>query len=346
MRVVVFGATGNVGSALMRTLSNDEAVSSVLGVARRVPELTLPKCAWLAADIASDPLDHLRGADVVVHLAWKIQPQRDEREMTRTNIVGSRRVVEAVLRHGVPALVYASSVGAYSPGPKEQRANESWPVDGVPSSVYSRHKAQVEAMLDAVEREHPALRIIRLRTSLVFQAAAASEVHRLFLGPLVPWHLPRVLRVVPRCDRLRFQATHATDIADAYRRAVLSDRRGPFNIAAEPVLTSQLIARLVEGRSFPVAASLLRFAYAAAYRLRLVRSEPGWLDMALATPIMDTQRAKAELGWTASRTSLDALHELFDGIGRGSGLATPPLAPRSRDSDRLLRRPSLAPPIV
>src|SRR4029078_10501214 len=96
-----------------------------------------------------------------------------------------------------------------------------------------------------------------MRTSLVFQRAAASEVHRLFLGPLMPWHLPRALRVVPRRPRLCFQATHARDMADAYVRALTRDVSGAFNIAAEPPLTSSLIADTVEGRAIPVPEKVL-----------------------------------------------------------------------------------------
>ena len=86
MRVVVIGATGNVGTAVMRALSDDERVSSAVGVARRLPELALPKVSWMAADIESDPLAMFEGADAVIHLAWKIQPQRDENELVRTNV--------------------------------------------------------------------------------------------------------------------------------------------------------------------------------------------------------------------------------------------------------------------
>jgi nucleoside-diphosphate-sugar epimerase len=270
----------------------------------------------------------LAGADAAIHLAWKIQPQRDEAELTQTNIVGSRNVFERVAEHRVPALVYASSVGAYSRGPKSP-VDESWGVAGIPTSIYSRQKAAVESMLDDYERAHPGVRVVRLRTSLVFQSAAGSEIHRLFLGPLAPWHLPRRLRIVPRCDRLAFQATHAADIADAYRRAVFSDARGAFNVAADPVLTGPGMADAVGGRSVPVPASAIRAAMETAYRAHLIPVEPGWLDMALETPIMDSSRARVELGWTPTQSSLEAFVELTDAIGRGDGMATAPLVARA-----------------
>jgi nucleoside-diphosphate-sugar epimerase len=58
----------------------------------------------------------------------------------------------------------------------------------------------------------------------------------------------------------------------------------------------------------------------------LQASEPGWLDLALGVPVMDTSRAREELGWTPRVSALDALAELLEGIpGRASG-DTPALA--------------------
>src|SRR5205807_1176654 len=81
----------------------------------------------------------------------------------------SERVFAAVAAAGVRALVYSSSVGAYSPGPKDHAVDESWPTDGIATSFYARHKAAVERSLDRLERDQPALRVVRLRPGLVFK---------------------------------------------------------------------------------------------------------------------------------------------------------------------------------
>src|SRR5919112_848214 len=159
MRIVVTGATGNVGTALLRALAADERVEEIVGIARRLPEWHNPRTRWVRADVAADPLEpHFAGADAVVHLAWLIQPSRDEGELERVNLVGSKRVFEAAAESGVGALVHASSIGVYSPGPKDRGVDESWPRDGIPSSFYARHKAQAERDLDAVEAAAPAMR--------------------------------------------------------------------------------------------------------------------------------------------------------------------------------------------
>jgi UDP-glucose 4-epimerase len=332
MRIVVVGASGNVGTSVLTALSGDPEVESILGIARRRPQLAVPKTEWAAADIAEDELvPHFEGSDAVIHLAWAIQPSRDEQTLRRINVDGSARVFEATARAGVPALVYASSVGAYSEGPKDRAVDESWPTGGTPTSFYARHKAEVERLLDDFEAGHGDIRVVRLRPGLIFKREAASEIRRYFAGPFLPSRLVRhqLIPVVPDVPRLRFQAVHADDVAQAYRLAVKGEARGAFNVAADPVLDPPRLAGLLGARLVRVPPGALRGAAAATWRLRLQPTPPGWIDMALAVPIMDTTRARAELRWNPVVSSADALLELLDGIRSSRGFPTPPLDPRA-----------------
>src|SRR3989337_626333 len=107
MKIVVTGASGNVGTAVVRALSADERVEAITGMVRREPEWGVPKLRWVTADLGEDHPDVLDGvmadADVVIHLAWLFQPARDPLVTWRTNVLGSVRVFEAVARNSVPA---------------------------------------------------------------------------------------------------------------------------------------------------------------------------------------------------------------------------------------------------
>jgi UDP-glucose 4-epimerase len=331
MRVVVIGATGNVGTSVLNALAAEPEVDEVLGIARRLPGAALPKVTFRAADVASDDLtDMFRGADVVIHLAWLIQPGRDRQLLHQVNVKGSERVLQAVARAEVPSLIYASSVGAYSPGPKDRRVDESWPTGGIPSSFYSRHKAAVERLLDRVETERPELRVVRLRPGLIFKAEAADEIRRYFVGHMAPRIIfrRRLLPVVPDLPPLRFQAVHSRDVGDAFRRAAVSDARGAFNVAAEPIIGPAELGEVLHAWRLPVPASVLRLGADLTYRLHLQPVEPGWVDLALQVPLMDTSRVRRELGWSESRDGVVSLRELIDGMGAGEDLATPPLTAR------------------
>ncbi len=304
-----------------------QTVQEIVAVARRSPQHTYPKTSFVGADITrSDLVPILEGADAVVHLAWLIQPGRDESTTYSVNVTGSERVFAAAAQAKVPALVYASSVGAYSPGPKDRAVDESWPTDGIKTSFYSRHKAAVERLLDRFE---DGMRIVRLRPGLIFKREAATEIRRLFAGPFLPGSLvrPQLIPIVPDLPRLRFQAVHSLDVGDAYRLAVVNgDAQGAFNIAAEPVIDPTVLGRMLNARPVKLPATAVRAAAAAAYAARLTPTEPGWLDMGLGVPLMDCSRAARELGWKPRRTGVEALEDLLAGFRTGADFDTPPLA--------------------
>jgi nucleoside-diphosphate-sugar epimerase len=338
MRVVVVGATGNVGTSVLEALASADGVEEIVAVARRAPACSFPRTTFLAADIVSSDLVAIfRGADAVVHLAWLIQPGRNEAITRRVNVAGSERLLQAVVEAGVPALLYSSSVGAYSAGPKDRLVDESWPTDGIPTSFYSRHKAAVERLLDRLERDRPGLRVVRMRPALIFKAQAATEIRRLFAGPLLPRALlaPGLIPVSPDVSGLRFQAVHSLDVGDAFCRALVGEARGAFNLAAEPVIGAQELAGVLEARRLRIAPTVLRAAAAATFTLRLQPSEPGWFDMALAVPLMDSLRARSELGWEARHSATESLRELLAAMRAGTDYGTPPLSRRTSGPARL-----------
>lgn len=328
MKVVVTGATGNVGTSTVRALAQSPEIDEIVGLARRLPTWAPPKTSWVEADVLDADLAAIfKGADAVIHLAWAIQPSRDEVTLERINVGGSRRVFAAVAEAGVPKLVHASSVGAYSRGPKDREVDESWPTEGTETSFYSRHKVAVEGELDRFEADNPKTRVVRLRPALIFKDEAATEIRRLFVGPFLPNFLLRrgLLPALPRIDRLRFQAVHSDDVGQAYLRAVLADADGAFNIAGEPPLSTEEMAERIGVRSFPVPARVVRRLADLSWRLRLQPTPAGWLDMARNVPLMSSDRAREELGWEPRHTSVEALEELLGGMREGQGAATPPL---------------------
>jgi nucleoside-diphosphate-sugar epimerase len=332
MKVVVTGASGNVGTALLAAL--DPSVD-VVGVARRVPPSG--RARWTPVDIGMPGAEEIlvetmRGADAVVHLAWLVQPSRDEKALYRTNVAGSDRVFTAAVRAGVPHLVHMSSVGAYSPGDKVRRVDEQWPVDGVRTSSYSRHKSAVEHLLDVVERDNPALVVTRLRPGLILQRSAATEIKHYFLGPLVPTMLLRLafarrLPVLPLPRRMVLQFVHASDVAEAISRVLTTRPPGAFNVVAEPVIGPRELADLVGARHIPIPAAVLRFFAAATWALHAQPTAPGWIDLALSAPLLSADRARSELGWEPSVDARDAVRELLAGFAEQATVPTrPPLS--------------------
>ncbi|MFD5592597.1 NAD-dependent epimerase/dehydratase family protein [Streptomyces griseorubiginosus] len=304
----------------------------LLGQGTGRPDRSPARTEWSAVDLASaraDLTEEFAGADAVVHLAWAFQPTHDPATTWRTNVLGSIRVFEAVAAAKVPALVHAS-VGAYSPGPKEHTVDESWPTHGWPDAAYCREKAYLERALDTFERDHPVVRVVRMRPAFLFKRESASEQRRIFGGRFLPGRLarPELLPFLPDIPGLRVQALHTDDAARAHVLAVHSEVRGAFNLAGEPPVDAELLGELLGARPVRLPRTAARSAIAAAWGLHLLPASPHLFDAVLRLPLMDCTRARTELGWYPEHTATEVLEEFLHGMQQGAGAVTEPMRGR------------------
>jgi nucleoside-diphosphate-sugar epimerase len=345
--VAVTGASGNVGTALLRRLT-DSGAAEVRGLARRQPPDLPPYDAvrWFSADLgeaASEQVlaEFLDGADAVVHLAWALQPGRHPEALRRVNVEGTRRVVRAAIAAGVEHVVHMSSLGAYSPGAADTKVTEDWPTTGIPTSQYSRDKAEAERAVRELLARHPEAVGTVVRPTLILQPEAASEIGRYFLGPvlfglgrLLPPPLAHLLPLP--LPGLSVSFIHADDVADALERILDRRASGAFNLAAEPLMDGDAIARALGTVRVPVPGPVLRTALSAAFHARLVPTEPGWLDLGLQAPALDSTRARRLLDWAPFHRGDEVLAQFVAALGRGDGAPGPLLEPaggRALDPD-------------
>ncbi len=124
MKIAITGATGHIGSNLcpfllerghqLRLLVYESKVDYADAEIIRGNILDLPTVETL-----------VKGADVVVHLAARISLEPDKSgDLTRVNVDGTRHVVEACLKHGVPKLIHFSSIHTFNPYPLDQPLTE------------------------------------------------------------------------------------------------------------------------------------------------------------------------------------------------------------------------------
>jgi UDP-glucose 4-epimerase len=323
MTVAVTGASGNVGTALLRALA-DAGVSEVRGLARRRPPDTAPydRVRWYLADLGEAGSEEvlaefLDGVDAVVHLAWALIPDRQPDLLHRVNVEGTERVLAAAGAAGVQHVVHMSSLGTYAAGPQE------------PSCTYSRLKVTCERAVQEFAATFPDTTVSVTRPTLVLQPDAASEIGRYFLGPFlfplaraVPGGVAKLLPL-PLPSSLRLSVVHADDVADGIARIL--DRRapGPYNFAAPPVFDADGLAGALGVRRVPVPSIVLRTGMQAAFLAHVLQIEPGWLDMGLGVPPLDTTRARIELGWRARHNGGDLLRAFVAALGSGQGHTGP-----------------------
>ncbi|MBF6465673.1 NAD-dependent epimerase/dehydratase family protein [Nocardia beijingensis] len=334
MKVVVTGASGNVGTALLRALRGDDC--EIAGIARRAPDRACEPYAavrWVPCDIgATGSVEILSaacaGADVLVHLAWAINPRPGDPPMRRTNLIGTENVLRAVAETAVPQLVAASSCAAYAPAHRWRRVSEEWLLSGVLGSAYSMSKAALETQLDRFEARHPEIRIARVRPCGIAQAEAAAELADWILPPWLPRQLIGTrLFPVPLWRDFRLQLVHSSDVAAAIRRILQHRAAGAFNLAAEPGLGADALAAMFGGFRLPAPRRALDAAAWAGWRTGLQPLHPAWLTLADRACLVDSAKARRELGWAPRFGAHDICAELVAAMRTGQPGHSPPLAP-------------------
>ena len=324
LTIAVTGPTGEIGLSAVGALEQRAEVGRILGMARR--EFDPAAQGWTKTEHRQgDVLDRtavdalVADADVVVHLAYLIMGSREESR--RINLEGTRNVFEATVAAARPCrLVYTSSVAAYGYHPDNPTPlTEDVPARGSSEHYYSEQKAECEALLHEIT-DGTDLEVYVLRPSIVSGPRAP------LLASSMPWRqmldaVPSVLReplaavqsVLPLLPDpgLGVQLVHHDDVADAVALAAIgAGEPGAYNLGGDGTVSLAEVAKATGTRSVRVPHAAARAASAVLAKLPLVPAAAEWIHTSRAPMIMDTTRAKQQLGWTPRYTSAATLQEL------------------------------------
>jgi nucleoside-diphosphate-sugar epimerase len=322
LTVAVTGPTGTFGSGLLPLLEADDRVARVVGIARRPfdpAERGWSKMEYRRGDVR-DPdglREAFRGADVVVHLAFLITGNAPRSTAREINVEGTLNAFRAAAAVGAERFVYASSLAAYGFHPDNPPLiTEDWPVRPAARLFYAQEKAELEELLQAEAGRHPGLGLYLLRPPVVVgpDVVGGKDV---LPGPLAPlgralFSRPRRLPVpVPTLvPEFELQLIHQDDVGQALLLCVLgAGPPGAYNIAGDGLLTAVDVAREFGAVPVPVPAGPTRWAARAAARLPFLPPAAEWVEAFTRPSIMDTSRAKRELGWQPRFTGLEALRD-------------------------------------
>jgi nucleoside-diphosphate-sugar epimerase len=329
LTVAVTGPTGTLGFGLMPLLEVDDRVAHVTGVARRPfdpAEYGWTKTKYLRGDIRDTQLlcDAFRHADVVVHLAFQVTGAASSEAIKSVNIDGTLNAFDAAAAAGARRFVFASSVAAYG----FHRDNpvgmtEAWPARPAARLFYAREKAEIEHLLHArAAAGGPDLYLLRPSIVLGPHAVGGKSAPRGLLGALarVPVRWAGRLPVPVPAPELPVQLVHEADVGQALLRCVVAaGPPGVYNIAADGIVTPRDLARELGMRSFPVPARLTQSAARTLAKLPFLPPAAQWVEAASHPAIMDTARARAELGWVPEVSALETLRETLRAYGHGPG---------------------------
>jgi nucleoside-diphosphate-sugar epimerase len=331
LTVAVTGPTGTFGFGLIPLLQADERIARIIGIARRPFDPAgygWTKMEYRRGDVR-DPAalrEAFEAADTVVHLAFLITGGAPADELRAVNVEGTLNAFRAAAAAGARRFVYASSVAAYGFHPDNPVGmTEDWPVRPAARLFYAKEKAELEHLLQAETTKSqaaPALYLLRPPIVLGPHALGAKD---LLPGPLAPLgrglarlatragqaaRAGRIPRFPVLVTSVPFQCIHEDDLGDAFLRCIVAaGPPGAYNVAADGILTSADVAREYGLRPLPIPAGPIQLAARTLAALPFLPPAAQWVEAASHPAIMDTTKAKNELGWTPRHTALEALRD-------------------------------------
>jgi len=325
LTVAVTGPTGTFGFGLVPLLEAEPRVGRMVGIARRPFDPS--EHGWTTMEYrrgdVRDP-DALReafaGSDVVVHLAFMITGTASAQTIRAINVDGTLNAFRAARDAGAGRFVYASSVAAYGfhrDNPVGMR--EDWPVRPAVRLFYAQEKAELEQLLQDEARAGPGPALYLVRPPIVLGPhvigakmavpGPVATAGRRVLDTLA--RLPVPFPTVAPDTKLQF--IHEDDVGLALLKCVLGDGPpGAYNIAGDGVVTGADVARELGLAPVPIPAGAVYAAARTASSLPKLPFAPpaaDWIEAVSHPAIVDTSKAKRELGWHPRYTGLEALRD-------------------------------------
>ena len=301
-RIAVTGASGYVGSLLIRRLAGCEAVGGILAIDVRDPSSPFGECVSFVRQDVSQPFPRLfaeHSIDTVVHLAYELRQGRDREANRRVNVDGTTRTLDACRRAGVRRLVYLSSTSVYGAHPDNPEAlSEEMPARPIAGFQYSEDKLQSEKLIARFASEAHGVTACILRCCPVMGANADNFIARAFGKPFL---------VAVSGANPPMQLIHEDDLGRCLETAVLGDAEGLYNVAGSGSISWGEMASARGRRVFSAPAWLLYPATQLTWDLRLQSDSPALgLDFVRHRWLADAGKIEREVGFRPRFSSRDA----------------------------------------
>lgn len=297
--VLVTGSSGYLGSQVVTRLSARPDLRTV-ALDLREPLQRLPGVIYEQADIRAPEVDAIvarHRPQVVVHLASIVTPgKKSNREFEYSvDVEGTRKLLEACVRHDVRRIIVSSSGAAYGyHADNPPWLTESDPLRGNQSFAYSWHKRLVEEMLADYRVRQPQLEQIVFRIGTILGVSVNNQITDLF-------EKRRLIAI--RGSDSPFVFIHDKDVVGAIVQGISSPVTGIFNVAGDGTLNIQEIAARLGKRCVVFPPGVLQAALWLLKKLGLTQYGPEQIDFLRYRPVLDNRRLKEEFGYVPKLSS-------------------------------------------
>jgi len=308
--ILVTGVSGfwgsQVASKLLSDLSFDkEHPIHVIGLDIEPPSPPIEGLDFIQADVRNPYLSELlrrEQVDTVCHLAFKECVKHTEANFD-LNVMGTMKLLGACSEAGVRKVVLKSSTTVYGAYPSNPAfITEEQEVEGVRKSGTNRHLLEIESFCNGFRRQQPDLILTILRYPNIIGLRCDTPMTRFLKQPTAP--------VLMGFDP-RMQIIHEKDVVNSLAHAVLNDKPGVYNIAAEEVMTLRRITGLAAKITFPIFHPLAYGSQDIINNLVVegLTSFPIELDFLRYECVGDLEKMHTEFDFKPSYTAIEALRE-------------------------------------
>jgi UDP-glucose 4-epimerase len=326
MKYLITGGSGYIGGRLIELVTQQED-GEVVNLDIRPPAISRPGSRFVKMDIRDRGMRALVEAeqpDALVHLAFVLNPIRDEHTMYDIDVNGTQNVLDAASAAGTPHVLVASSTTAYGAWPDNPvPLTEDDPVRGMPGYEYARDKTEIDRLCQLWAARHPDRSMTIVRPTIVFGPNVDNYIVRF-------WQNSPFVALVDGID-LDWQFVHEDDVVDAISRLLLERRAGIFNLTADGTVKLSEAAAIAGLKTRKVPYKVQRRIASAMWKLRLPRMEapPGQIEFLRYPWIASNEKIKSELDWTPRYTSRETFEITMraKGIGAKGAEAVSPPAP-------------------
>jgi len=304
VRYLITGGSGYIGGRLIDELSGREETEVIVDVDVRPPPRQWAKTQFVKGDVrdgrAIKGLLESHEIDVLVHLAFILNPIRDEARMYDVDVNGTQAVLQAASEAGVNQVLVTSSATAYGAFPDNPKPiAEDWPVRGAPDFSYAKHKADSDRICQLWALQNPDAVMTIVRPSIVF-------------GPSVDNYIVRAIEnnpFIPILDGVdeEFQLVHEDDVVTALFALLDGKHEGAFNLAGDGLLTWRRAAEMINKKTREVSLKNMKRFSGLLWRLHVPRTEapPGNLAFIRYPWVVSTEKLKSTAGWQPRYDTLE-----------------------------------------
>jgi UDP-glucose 4-epimerase len=320
VRYLITGGSGYIGSRLTEILGARSEAERIVNVDVRPPARPHTKADFVHGDVRDfaairDLLERER-PDALVHLAFLLNPIRDEARMYDIDVNGTEAVLRAAADTGIQQVLVTSSATAYGAFPDNPKPiAEDWPVRGQPDFSYARDKAEADRLCQLWALEHPERVMTIVRPSIVFGPNVDNYISR-------GWEKSSFMPIMDGVDE-EFQLVHEDDVVNAITGLLDAKAGGAFNVAGDGTLRWGESAQMIGLRTREISLKTVRRIYAVAWALHAPRIEspPGNLNFIRYPWVVSNEKLKAAIGWEPSADTREVFLETMQAKGL---MATPP----------------------